>query len=42
MVMEKVGFPPGMEEHKWQGMAAGLALCGGAGHDEPAVSSWLF
>lgn len=23
----KVGFPPGMEEPKWQGMAAGFALC---------------
>lgn len=23
----KVGFPPGMEEPKWQGTAAGFALC---------------
>ena len=26
IVMEKAGFPPGMEEHEWQGMAAGFAL----------------
>lgn len=32
IIMEKVGFPPGME---------GQALCSSAGNAEPAVSSWI-
>lgn len=39
IIMEKVGFPPGMERHA---LCSGpFQLCSSAGNAEPAVGSWI-